>query len=491
MKLSEAIRTIGGDISGIDPALPDRDVEGFAVDSREVKAGDVFFALSQPDYRNNGFNGDFDDATRFAAAALRAGAALAVVRRDRFEEHIEELREFSSRILLVDDAIAALQRLARGVYERWGGPVIAITGSAGKTTARELTAHVIASSGRKVLKNIKNYNNGIGHPLTVLELCKDPGYDIAVLEMGMSTPMNEIARLCRITPPDVAVELCVLPVHIEHLGSIDRIAQAKAELVEGMKPGGTAILNADDTRVALMAGLANGRVVTFGIDSDADFRAEDIQIEGFGRTRFRITTPDGGADVVLPLIGRHNVMNALAAVAASSVIGISMQAAAEALRTAGSPSQRGEILHFAAGFTVINDSYNSNPDALVSMAETLVAASPRGARKIVVAGEMLELGDLAREAHIEAGRRLAAAGIDRLIAVRGNAVHLADGAREAGLTDVELAEDSDMAAEILSRSIKAGDVILVKGSRGVRTEKVLERLLREYELEVNAAAVRN
>src|SRR4029079_13240832 len=153
---------------------------------------------------------------------------------------------------------------------------------AGKTTAKELTAHVLSAIGKKVLKNKKNYNNGLGHPLTVLELAKDQSYDIAVLEMGMSTPMNEIRRLCRITPPDVAVELNVLPVHVEHLGSIENVANAKAELVEGMKPGGTAVLNVDDPRVAAMSDLADGSTITFGIENTADAAAKNIRFEHFG-----------------------------------------------------------------------------------------------------------------------------------------------------------------------------------------------------------------
>ncbi|HEY2847307.1 MAG TPA: Mur ligase family protein, partial [Pyrinomonadaceae bacterium] len=180
----------------------------------------MFFALSQPEYRENGFNGEFEDSTRYAKSAIERGAVAAVVRRDRFEEYGPELEAVESRLVFVDDVIAAFQRLAHGVYVEWNQPIVAITGSAGKTTAKELTAHVLEASGKKVLKNIKNYNNGLGHPLTVLKLATDPSYDIAVLEMGMSTPLNEIARLCRITPPDVAVVLNVLPVHVEHLGSI-------------------------------------------------------------------------------------------------------------------------------------------------------------------------------------------------------------------------------------------------------------------------------
>ena len=181
-----------------------------------------------------------------------------------------------------------MQDLAHGVYLEWNKPVVAITGSAGKTTAKELTAHVLSHGGRKVLRNIKNYNNGLGHPLTVLNLAKDPTYDIAVLEMGMSTPMNEIARLCKITPPDVSVVLNVLPVHVEHLGSIENVAAAKAEIVEGMKAGGTAVLNADDPRVASMSSLTTGKVLTFALDRKADVTATDIAVSGFSGSTFEL-----------------------------------------------------------------------------------------------------------------------------------------------------------------------------------------------------------
>jgi UDP-N-acetylmuramoyl-tripeptide--D-alanyl-D-alanine ligase len=240
---------------GTNPALLESEFDRVTIDSRDAQAGDVFFALSQPDYKNNCFNGDFEDSTKYAAAAFEKGAAAAVVRPDRFEEHKEILEKHKDKLLLVNDAIFALQMLAKGVYEEWNKPVVGITGSAGKTTAREITSHVLRAGGKSVLSNEKNYNNNIGHPLTVLRLLREKNHDVAVLEMGMSTPFNEIARLCRVTPPDVAVELNVLPVHIEHLGSIEAIQKAKAELVEGMKPGGTAVLNADDFRVFAMRDL--------------------------------------------------------------------------------------------------------------------------------------------------------------------------------------------------------------------------------------------
>lgn len=466
----------------LDPALRQREVGSFAIDSRECKSGDLFFALSQPEYRNNGFNGEFEDSTRFVPDAFAKGATACIVRQDRFEEHRSQLDQYSDRLIFVDDVIAAFQRLAHGVYREWNKPVVAITGSAGKTTAKELTAHVLESSGRKVLRNIKNYNNGLGHPLTVLKLAADPSYDIAVLEMGMSTPMNEIQRLCRITPPDVAVELNVLPVHVEHLGSIENVAKAKAELVEGMKAGGVAVLNADDPRVAEMHWLSKGRTITYGIENDADVRAANICFERFGETKFTLVVGDVAADVIFPLNGKHNILNALAAASVGISFGMTIDEIAKSLQTVTPPPQRGEVIHFKNGFTIINDSYNSNPAALMSMIETLVdGAGDR--RKIVVAGEMLELGPNENAIHRETGEKIAKTKIDILIGVRGQAEKLVEGARSAGLSSAEFAEDSDAAGVLLLETVKKGDVILVKGSRGVRTERVIEKLFEKFEKE--------
>jgi len=450
---------MGADAPGIDPALTARDVVSFVIDSREIQAGDVFFALSQPEYKENGFNGDFDDATGYVKASLENGAIAAVIRRDRFEQHIAELGDYENRLIFVDDAISALQRLAHHVYVDWNKPVVAITGSAGKTTAKELTAHVLESSGRKVLRNIKNYNNGLGHPLTVLNLAKDPSYDIAVLEMGMSTPLNEIARLCRITPPDVSVVLNVLPVHVEHLGSIENVAAATSK----------------------------GSVLAYGIENPADVTAADIEFAGFGMTAFTLKTPSGSARASYPLNGRHNILNALAAAAVGHGFGMTAAQIAECLRSVAPPPQRGEVLRFADGFTVINDSYNSNPAALLSMVETLVDGSEGAKRRIVVAGEMLELGDDAERLHEETGEAIANRKVDMLVGVRGFGEQLVSGAKRGGLEKAVFAVDSDSAGELLVGEVREGDVILVKGSRGVRTEKVIEKLLEKFEPERSAA----
>jgi UDP-N-acetylmuramoyl-tripeptide--D-alanyl-D-alanine ligase len=467
------------------PALLDAEVRNFSIDSREVKAGEIFFALSQPDYKNNGFNGDFADSHQFIKNAFESGAIACVARPDKVLGN-PELEQFLDRLLLVDDAIVALQALAAGIYRDWGKPVVAVTGSAGKTTAKELTAHVLAENGFRVLKNVKNYNNGLGHPLTVLRLSSEGDYDVAVLEMGMSTPMHEIKRLCEITPPDFAVELNVLPVHLEHLGSIEAIAAAKAELVEGMKPGGTAVLNADDPRVLAMKNKHTGKNVTFGITAaalgQADVTATEIHSKKFGQTDFKLHTPAGHATVSMKLAGRHNISNALAAAAVGLGFNISPENIARALSTVAPPPQRGEVLRFAAGFEVVNDSYNSNPDALMSMVETLVENGGHAKRKIVVAGEMLELGIDAESIHRETGKKIATSGIDALFGVRGLAACLIEGAQEAGLHETKFFVDSDQAAEEIVKEVREGDLVLVKGSRGVRTEKIVAKLTEKFAL---------
>lgn len=480
MNLETAAKFINADVRDLSPALLSAEVNDFSIDSRSVGAGDLFFALAQPDYKNHGFNGDFDDAHQFVPDAFAQGAVAAVVRADKLAEH-DFLKKFQDRLLVVEDSILALQNLASAIYQNWKKPVVAITGSAGKTTAKELAAHVLAASGRRILSNIKNYNNGLGHPLTVLRLETEGGFDAAVLEMGMSTPMNEIQRLCQITPPDVAVVLTVLPVHLEHLGSIEAIAAAKAEIVENANPNGTAILNADaDFFDFLRERAKTARVMTYGIEKAADVTASEIESSSFGQIHFRLNTPSGAAKVKMQLVGKHNVSNALAAAAVGLCFDMKPQEIADALSTIAPPPMRGEVLSFTEGFEVINDCYNSNPAALLEMVKTLVENGAHARRKIVIAGEMLELGADEENIHFETGKQIAARNVDALYGVRNLAKNLVAGAKENGLSDVRFFENSDEAAAEIVNLVKTGDLILVKGSRGVRTEKIVEGLLAKF-----------
>src|SRR5713101_5399754 len=368
---------MGANAESLSAALFDKQITDFSIDSRSAGADEIFFALSQQDYVRAGFNGEFADAHRFIADALNRGAIAAVARANRVQGD-PSLELLKDRLLLVDDAIAALQTLAHRVYKAWGRPVVAITGSAGKTTAKELTAHLLQSAGRRVLKSERNYNNGLGLPLSVLRMVSEgrtpEQFDLAVLEMGMSSPTHEIQRLCRITPPDVAVELLVAPVHLEYLGSIENIAAAKAELIEGLKPDGIAVLNADDELVIKMRAKHKGRTVTFGIEHQAEVMATEVDTSRLGLIRFRLKTPLGETPAELPMSGRHNLMNALAASAVATCFDIEPEAIAAGLRTAVPPRMRGEVLDFAAGFTVVDDSYNSNPRSLIGMVRTIAEA---------------------------------------------------------------------------------------------------------------------
>src|SRR6185437_4856279 len=377
VKVGEAAALMGANADSTSPTMFDKQIKDYSIDSRSVGAGELFFALSQQDYARAGFNGEFVDAHRFIGDAFERGAIAAVARHD----HLSELENVKDRLLLVDDAIAALQLLAHRVYTAWARPVVAITGSAGKTTAKELTAHVLQSAGHRVLKSERNYNNGLGLPLSVLRMVSEDRspeqFDLAVLEMGMSSPTHEIQRLCKITPPDVAVELMVAPVHLEYLGTIENIAAAKAELIEGMKPSGTAILNADDPLVMKMREKHQGRTLTFGIDNRADVSASEIDTSSLGKIDFRLRTPLGEARASLSMSGRHNLSNALAA----SAVGTAFSLTA---------AEIGEVFDFAAGFTVIDDSYNSNPRSLLNMVRTMTEGSKGHKRLVVIAGEMLE-----------------------------------------------------------------------------------------------------
>jgi UDP-N-acetylmuramoyl-tripeptide--D-alanyl-D-alanine ligase len=485
VKIKTAAELMGATIDGLRPELFDKEILDFSIDSRTAEAGELFFALSQPDYERAGFNGTFADAHGFIAGAFERGAIAAVARRQRVEG-AEDMKPLIDRLLIVDDVIAALQTLARKVYEQWGMPVIGITGSAGKTTTKELTAHVLSRCGYRVLKSERNYNNNLGLPLSVLQMVsrgRQPSdYDLAVLEMGMSSPTHEIRRLVQITPPDVGVELMVAPVHLEHLGTIETVAAMKAELIEGLKPGGVAVLNADDKLVMEMKSKTDAAVLTFGMQKPADVTATEIDSSRFGSIRFRLRTPLGEAAAELPMTGAHNLMNSLAASAVATALKVKPELIADALRSAKPPKMRGEVLHFAAGFTVVDDSYNSNPRSLLSMVRTLAEARDKVKRRIVIAGEMLELGPDSPQMHREAGHEIARLGIDLLWGVRGFASDLIAGANEQGSSATRLFENSDEAAAAAIDEVREGDLVLVKGSRSVETDKVVKTLKEKFPL---------
>ena len=485
MNLAEAARLMGANVQALSAEMFDKQITDYSIDSRSVGAGELFFALSQKDYVRAGFNGEFADGHQFIEASFASGAIAAVARLDRVNGD-PKLEALKDRLLLVEDAIAALQQLAHEVYRAWGREVVAITGSAGKTTAKELTAQVLQSAGYRVLKSERNYNNGLGLPLSVLRMVSEgrsaDQFDLAVLEMGMSSPTHEIQRLCRITPPDVGVELMVAPVHLEYLGTIENIAAAKAELIEGLKPTGTAILNADDPLVLKMRDKHRGKTLTFAIDKSADVTATEIDTSSLGRISFHLRTPLGEADATLPMSGRHNLSNALAAAAVGTCFRLTPSQIAEALSSAVPPKMRGEVFDFAAGFTVIDDSYNSNPRSLLNMVRTMTEGGKDRKRLIVVAGEMLELGPDEIELHRTAGRDIQKLGVDLVWGVRGLGNEIVAGAKEAGAASTRFFENSAEAAQALMQEVREGDLVLVKGSRGVATDKIVRALRDRFAL---------
>ena len=444
---------------------------GVSIDSRAVGRGQLFVAIHGP--RHDGHD--------FVAAALRAGAEAAVVANDRISTYERDVR---GRLFAVGDTLAALQQLAQAVRRAWGRCIAAVTGSVGKTTTKEILAALLAAKFR-VLKSEGNLNNEYGLPLTLLRL--DPGDTAAVVELGMSH-RGELRRLAEIAEPQVGVVTRVAPVHLEFFASIDEIALAKRELIEGLAgPETFAVLNADDPRVARFADVAHGRVLTFGSGAEAQFRAEEIQDHGAAGSEFEFVGPGERARLALALPGRHSVENALAALAAASVWGIAAAEAADVLRNIKVGEMRGRVLRFDAGFALINDSYNSNPVALAAMVDLLAHTRPKTEnyrRRIVAAGEMLELGPESPNLHREAGRYAASQQIDCIVAVQGNAVQIANGAIAAGMpaSQAHFFPDSSAAAAFVAGIVQPGDLVLVKGSRGVKMERIVESLRAKYPL---------
>jgi UDP-N-acetylmuramoyl-tripeptide--D-alanyl-D-alanine ligase len=432
---------------------------GYSIDSRTVGAGQLFFAV----------RGERLDGHEFVEQALKNRAVAAVVRKDQSGRYPE-----TAQLLAVEDALVALQTLATAVRKLWGKPLVAVTGSAGKTTTKEAIAHVLSAQFR-VLKSEGNFNNHFGLPLMLLNL--EPEYDVAVIEMGMSHT-GEIRSLAKIAQPEIGVVTNVAPVHLEFFDSIAGIARAKYELVESLPANGTAVLNADDEYVSQFGRDFKGKVVMYGTRPTADVRAEKICSKGREGTEFEVVIGSVRESARLPLVREHNVLNALAAVAVGLERGMKPSEAVAALATLAPAEKRGEVLQLG-NITAINDCYNSNPKALEAMVDALAAMAAK--RHIVVAGEMLELGSAGEELHRAAGRHIAGKKIDVLLGVRGLAQAMVESARDAGIC-AEFLASSEEAGEWLAREARDGDLVLLKASRGVKLEKALEtwKMRREH-----------
>jgi UDP-N-acetylmuramoyl-tripeptide--D-alanyl-D-alanine ligase len=433
---------------------------GYSIDSRTIGAGELFFAVQ----------GERFDGHDFVEAALANGAVAAVVSMRWLEPAGMDL----SRLLRVPDhdgcgVLDSLQQLARAVRRAWGKRVIGVTGSAGKTTTKEAVAQVLGAKF-KVLKSQGNLNNGFGLPLQLLRL--EAEHDVAVIEMGMNHA-GEIAALGRIAEPDWAVVSNVAPVHLEFFADgIAGIARAKYELVESLPADGVAVLNGDDEYVAKFGAGMGDRPIFYGSGEGAQVRAVQIAEVGAEGVVFTVTAYGERASVQLRLLGRHNVHNALAAIAVGLRSGMSLADCAGALEGLRAGDKRGEMSEWH-GATLINDSYNSNPRALDSMVEALLAMPASGeGRHIVVAGEMLELGAEGEALHAACGRRMAERGVDIVLGVRGLAEALVAGAVAGGVDAMFMATPEE-AGLWLRENLRAGDAVLLKASRGVRLERAL------------------
>jgi len=425
--------------------------QGYSIDSRTIQRGELFFAVK----------GERFDGHDFVEQARGRGAVAAVVRKDQLTGYAGK-----NGLIAVDDTLKALQTLASAVRRLWAKPLVGVTGSTGKTTTKEAIAHILSTRFR-VLKSEGNFNNHFGLPLMLLKL--EPGQETAVIELGMSHA-GEIAALARIAQPEIGVVTNVAPVHLEFFKSVADIARAKYELIESLPAGGTAILNADDEYVCQFGRDFHGKVVMYGLRATADVRAENIEQCGAAGSQFDVVAGGCRESVAWPLVGTHNVYNALAAVAVALERGLTPSEAVKPLASLTPSDKRGEVLQLG-NITVVNDCYNSNPKALEAMVDTLAAMPAQ--RRIVVAGEMLELGPAGEDMHRRAGQHMARKKIDLLLGVRGLAQPMVDAARQAGMR-AEFVATPEEAGEWLAREAREGDVVLLKASRGVKLEQALE-----------------
>ena len=456
-----AAATAGRVVSGD----PDRVIGSVVTDSRSLSPGDVFVALRGPRFDGHAFVDD----------AVGRGAIGAIVEATRA---VGLSGQGGPAIVEVSDTTRALQDLAHAVRVAAGTRVVAITGSAGKTTTKDTIADFL-SAAFVVVKNKGNLNNHVGLPLSLMQLRDKP--DVAVMELGMNHA-GEIRTLVAIADPDVRVWTNVGDAHLGFFGSSDAIADAKAEILEGAEPGDVLVCNADDPRVMARAARFVGRSVTFGERDGAAVRALDIEDRGIDGMRARVVTPSGECMVETPLVGRGNLSNVLAATAVALEFGVPLHtiaARAAALRPA---DRRGAVHRLRGGIALVDDSYNSSPTALLGALD-VIARERRASRKVAVLGEMLELGVHATALHEDCGRRAAAAGLRLLFAVGGAPARaLADAAVASGMSPASVTwfEKSEQAAPAIAAAVRAGDLVLVKGSRGTRTDLVADRIAEEF-----------
>jgi len=442
--------------------VPNGSPWGVSIDSRTIKPGELFFAIS----------GDRFDGHNFIEPAMQNGACGAVLSRP------VEL-PVGKFFIAVPDVRKALLDLAAACRKKWGGRLICITGSAGKTTTKERIADFLARRYR-THRSQGNFNNEIGLSLALLGL--QASHQRAVVEIGMNRP-GEIAALAAAAAPETGVLTCVAPVHLEFFASLDKIADAKAELISFLRSDGSLVYNLDDPLLVERAAVFEGRKVSFGFSDQADVRALRVQSKGLNGSAFEVSFGGEIYSGHTTLPGIHNIYNWLAAAATALAEGLPFRQIVQGKDHEPVVRHRGSILRMAAGFTVIDDSYNSNPKALESMLDLLRGTS-EFQRRLVVAGEMRELGVSSAALHRQCGRNAALAGVDLLMGVAGDARYFLEGAEEAGLDHSRIlwADSFREAIELLIPQIQAGDLVLIKGSRGVQLDRVVDALLTDFPL---------
>ena len=441
-------------------------VNGIAIDSREVQPGAAFVA----------FPGDRVDGHDFLGSALDAGARALLVTRDAsgLAGVLDSASRASVAVIHIPDPLDAVQALAKHHRDRLFCPVVGITGSTGKTTTKEFLTSVLGV-GFKVVSTLGNRNNELGVPLTIMDAGADT--DVLVVEMAMRGS-GQIAELCRIARPGIGLVTNVGMSHIELLGTQEAIVSAKGELVTAIPEEGVTFLNGDDAFTETLARSSRAPVVRYGLGDECDVRAVDFELDEASRASFRIVGDEIDVEVALAVPGRHNVYNALAAAAVAAHLGLGADEIARGLAAASSGEMRMQSFMSASGIHVINDAYNANPTSMRAAVETLASMSVEG-RKVAVLGDMAELGSLAELAHFHIGEEIARMAVDVLVVVGQRAVRIADGARAEGMNDrmIRPCATAEEASEVLDDLLEPGDVVLVKASRVMGLERVVEGIV--------------
>jgi UDP-N-acetylmuramoyl-tripeptide--D-alanyl-D-alanine ligase len=456
-------RAIGGRLVSGSSAVR---VTGIAIDSRAVEPGDAFVALP----------GEHHDGHDFVLDVLSRGASALLITRpvDEVEGLCEAAMSVGAAVVEVPDALTALQDLASWQRDRLGAVVVGVTGSTGKTTTKDMLTSVLARR-RRTVATTGNRNNELGAPLTILEA--DADTEVLVVEMAMRG-LGQIARLAEITRPMIGLVTNVGQSHIEVVGSEDAIAEAKGELVAAIPPNGVVVLNADDARTSELVVRAQARVSRYGMAPDADVRAENVTLDEMSHPSFELVIGDRHVPVTLPLPGRHNVYNALAAAAVALELCIGLEDIAEGLSAATVTDMRMQTFVTASGTTVVNDAYNANPTSMRAAVDTLAAMTADG-RRIAVLGDMAELGSYTDLAHFRIGEHVARSGVEALVTVGERATRIAEGARAAGMPAARIVAlpSVEAAKDALPTSVGCGDIVLVKASRVMGLERLVDGLV--------------